>query len=104
MQEHEKYEEEEKDSKGEQKGGPNRMGKKKTSQRERPRDKQTQQADQEMGRKDIPFSRHHGDDPDLEDGDHGSGLASAANGCLSASYPLKARTMSPYRTLGNDLI
>lgn len=77
---------------------------KKTSQRERPRDKQTQQADQEMGRKDIPFSRHHGDDPDLEDGDHGSGFASAANGCLSASYPLKVRTMSPYRTLGNDLI
>ena len=104
MQEHEKYEEEEKDSKGEQKGGPNRMRKKKTSQCERPRDKHTRQVDQEMRRKDIPFSRHHGDDPDLEDGDHGSGFASAANGCLSASYPLKVRTMSPYRTLGNYLI
>lgn len=57
-----------------------------------------------MGGKDIPFSRHHGDDPGLEDGDHGSGLASAANVYLSASYLLKVKTMGPYRTLGNDLI
>lgn len=54
----------------------------------------------------IPFSRHHGDDPDLdlEDGDHGSGFVSAADLYLLASYPLKTSTMGPYRTLGNDLV
>lgn len=57
-----------------------------------------------MRGKDIPFSRHHGDDPDLEDGDHGSGFASAVNVYLLASYPLKVKTIGPYRTLGNDFI
>ena len=53
MQEHEKYEEEEEDSKGEQKGGPNRMGKKKPVSANSSGDKQTRQANQEMRWKDI---------------------------------------------------
>ena len=81
------------------------MGKKKTSQRKQfgGQTNAASKSRDEMERY-IPFSRHHGDDPDLEDRDHGSGFASAANVHLLASYPLKVKTVGPYRTLGNDLI
>ena len=70
--------------------------KEKTSQRKKPggtnkHGKQSRSRD-EMERY-VPFSRHHGDDPDLdlEDDDHGSGFVSAADLYLLASYSFEGQ-------------